>query len=57
MCLGNISKDWPVDNMNRAGFNGYVYNFSVAYDDIEVENIKDIHKYEYLFFFWWRKII
>ena len=55
MCLGNISKDWPVDNMNRAGFNGYVYNFSVAYDDIEVENIKDIHKYEYLFFFLMKK--
>ena len=23
-CLGNISKDWSVDNMKRTGFNGYV---------------------------------
>ena len=22
--LGNISKDWSVDNMKRTGFNGYV---------------------------------
>ena len=29
--LGNISKDWSVDNMKKAGFNGYVYDFSVDY--------------------------
>ena len=46
LCLGNISKDWPVDNMKKTGFNGYVYDdFSVGYDDIEADNIKDIHKY------------
>ena len=28
LCLGNISKDWLVDNMKRTGFNGYVYDFS-----------------------------
>ena len=27
--LGNISKDWTVDNMKKTGFNGYVYEFSV----------------------------
>ena len=27
LCLGNISKDWSVDNMKRTGFNGYVYDF------------------------------
>ena len=27
--LGNISKDWSTDNMNRTGFNGYIYDFSV----------------------------
>ena len=42
--LGNISKDWSVDNMRRTGFNGYVYDFSVGYDNIEVNNVKDIHK-------------
>ena len=45
MCLGNISKDWSVDNMKRTGFNGYVYDFSVNYDAIPVDDIKDIHKY------------
>ena len=32
--LGNISKDWTVDNMKKAGLNGYVYDFSVDYDAI-----------------------
>ena len=45
ICLGNISKDWSVDNMKRTGFTGYVYDFSVDYDPIEVDDIKDIHKY------------
>ena len=31
--------------MKRTGFTGYVYDFNVGYDDIEVHNIKDIHKY------------
>ena len=32
--------------MKRTGFtSGYVYDFSVAYDNIEVNNITDIHKY------------
>ena len=45
ICLGNISKDWSVDNMKRTGFIGYVYDFSVDYDPIAVDNNKDIHKY------------
>ena len=45
LCLGNISKDWLVDNMKRTGFNGYVYDFSVDYDAIAVDDILDIHKY------------
>ena len=44
LCLGNISKDWSVDNMKKTGFNGYVYDFSVDYDAIAVD-ILDIHKY------------
>ena len=24
LCLGNISKDWSLDNMKRTGFNGFV---------------------------------
>ena len=45
LCLGNISKDWSVDNMKKTGFNGYVYDFSVDYDANAVDNILDIHKY------------
>ena len=44
ICLGNISKDWSVDNMKRTGFTGYAYDFSVDYEAIAVDN-KDIHKY------------
>ena len=45
LCLGNISKNWSVDNMKRIGFNGYVYDFIVNYDAIAVDDILDIHKY------------
>ena len=45
LCLGNISKDWSTDNMEKTGFNGYVYDFSVDYNAIAIDNIKDIHKY------------
>ena len=43
--LGNISKDFSVDNMKKTGLNGYVYDFSVDYDAIAVDDILDIHKY------------
>ena len=45
LCLGNISKDWSIDNMKKTGFNGYVYDFSPDYNVIAVNDIKDIHKY------------
>ena len=45
LCLGNISKDWSVDNMKKTGLNDYVYNFSVDYDATDVDDILDIHKY------------
>ena len=45
LCLRNISKDCSVDNMKRTGFTGYVYDFSVDYDPIANDDIKDIHKY------------
>ena len=43
--LRNISKDWSVDNMKKTRFNGYVYDFSIDYDAIAVDDIKDIHEY------------
>ena len=45
LCLGNISKDWSVDNMKKTGLKGYVYDFSVDYNAIAVADILDIHKY------------
>ena len=45
LCLGNISKDWSVDNMKKTGFNGYVYDFSVDYDATDIDDIVDIPKY------------
>ena len=45
LCLGNISNEWPVDNMKKTWFNGYVYDFSVDYDATDVDDIRDIHKY------------
>ena len=44
-CLGIISKDWSVDNMKKTAFTGYIYDFSVDYTPIPVDDIKDIHKY------------
>ena len=44
LCLGNISKDWTVDNMKNTGLNGYVYDFSIDCDAIAVDDIFDIHK-------------
>ena len=43
--LGNISKDFSVDNMKKTGFYGYVYDFSVDYDTTSVEDIWDICNY------------
>ena len=47
LCLGNISKDFSVDDMKKTGLNGYAYDFSVDYDVIAVDDILDIiiHKY------------
>ena len=45
LCLGNISNDFSVDNMKKTGLNGFVYDFSIDYDAIAVDDILDIHKY------------
>ena len=45
LCLGNISKDFSVDNMKKMGLNRFIYDFSVNYDVIAVDDILDIHKY------------
>ena len=45
LCLGNISKNWSVDNMKKTGLNGFIYDFSVDYDAIEVDDTLEIHTY------------
>ena len=45
LCLGNISKEFSVDNRRKTGLNAYAYDFSVDYDAIAVDDILDIHKY------------
>ena len=45
LCLGNISKDFSVDGMKKTGLYGTVYEFSVDYGAISVDNILKIHKY------------
>ena len=44
ICLGNISKDWSVDNMKKTGFTDYIYDFSVDYTGIVVDDSKNIRK-------------
>ena len=36
LCLGNILKDFLVDNMRKTELNGYVFHFSVDYDAVVV---------------------
>ena len=43
--LRNTSKDWSLDNMKKTGFTGYVYDFSVDYDAIAVNDIKNVREY------------
>ena len=49
LCLGNISKNisksFSVDKMKKTGLNRFVYDFSVDYDTVAVDDILDIHKY------------
>ena len=43
--LGNVSKNVSASNMKKTGFNGHIYDFSVNYDEIHVDDILDIQKY------------
>ena len=40
-----MSQKISASNMKKTGFNGYIYDFSISYNSIDVEEIKDIHKY------------
>ena len=43
--LGNVPKDFSANNMKKTGLYGYVYDFSVDYDTIGVDDILDIYEY------------
>ena len=45
LSLENIAEDFTADNMNKTGLYGCVYDSSVDYDAIAVDDILDIHKY------------
>ena len=40
LCLGNISKDWSVNNKKDTELNGYIYDFSVDYNATDVDEEK-----------------
>ena len=43
--LGHISKYFSVNIMKKTVLSGYVFDFSVDYDAIAVDDILDIYKY------------
>ena len=43
MCLGNISKDFTIDNMKKTGLREYVFDFYVDYNTIDFSDIIDIN--------------
>ena len=43
--LGNISKDFTINNMKKTGLIGVVKVFSVDYNVIDSDDILDIHRY------------
>ena len=45
LCLGNISKDFTINNMKKAGLKGVVKFVSVDFNAVDTNNILDIHKY------------
>ena len=45
LCLGNVSNSFLVDNMKKTRLYWYIYDFSIDYNSIGVDDILDIHKY------------
>ena len=43
--LDKISKDFTVNNITKTGLNGYVYDFPIDYNTIDVSDIVEVHKY------------
>ena len=45
LCLGNISKDFTINNMEKTGLKGSVKFLSVDFNPIDTNDILDIHRY------------
>ena len=45
LCLGNISKDFTINNMKKTGLKGVVKLFSLDFNPVDTNDILDIHKY------------
>ena len=45
LCSGNISENFQEANMKKTGLVGSVFDFSVDYRTIAVDDILNIHKY------------
>ena len=45
LCLGGLSKDFEVGYMKASGLIGYVFDFSVDYGAVTLDDILDIRKY------------
>ena len=43
-CLGNISKDFTINNMKKTGLKGVV-KISVDFSPIDLNDILDLHRY------------
>ena len=48
LCLGNISKDWAVNNLKQTGRNGYIYQFCVDYGGLNPFPPPPLNVVEYL---------
>ena len=41
--MDNFSKEFSTDNLKKTGLYKYVYDFSLGYDSIDIDDIFDIH--------------
>ena len=44
-CLGSISNEFGANESREVSSGGYLYNFSVDYNAIDISDILNIHKY------------
>ena len=44
LCLGNVSKDFTINNMKKTGLKGVVEFFFVNFNPIDTNDIIEIHK-------------